>query len=254
MKNIIAAILVSFLGYLIGMSVNYLSDVLPYKRKLALPFCLNCEHQYKWWNYLIITKHCEYCNSQRSLRTWIVVAIFIVASLFLWYFPLERMGYFTSLLLLFYFGVVTVIDIEHHVILHQINIIGAIFGSVLGISLHGAIPTILGGLVGFIIMFLVYQLGPLFMKLLATLKKQTYDEEPLGFGDVYLSGVIGLILGWPAVLAGIIITIISAGLFSLIFILVKIFMKDYHSNLAIPYGPFIVFGAFILLYFRFLFV
>lgn len=254
MINIFIVILLIVSGYLTGMVVNYLSDVLPRKRQLVIPFCLNCNQQYTWFDYLIITSRCKSCGFGRSRRTWIVISIYIVASLFLWFYPPSRLGYFISLLLLLYFGVVTVIDIEFHVILHPISVVGAIFGSVLGFYLHGFVPTVFGGLAGFIIMFLIYQLGPLFMRLLASLRKQAYEEEPLGFGDVYLSGVIGLMLGWPAVVAGIIITIISAGLFSFLFILAKMFKKDYHPNLAIPYGPFIVFGAFVLLFFRFLFI
>jgi prepilin signal peptidase PulO-like enzyme (type II secretory pathway) len=70
----------------------------------------------------------------------------------------------------------------------------------------------------------------------------------LGFGDVNLLAVLGLLLGWPAILLALWIAIFSAGMVSLMVMVVLLLSKQYRSNIAIPYAPFLVFGAFTLLY------
>ena len=40
-----------------------------------------------------------------------------------------------------------------------------------------------------------------------------------GFGDVNLSGVLGLMLGWPFIVVGLVIAVLIGGVISLIYIL-----------------------------------
>lgn len=75
------------------------------------------------------------------------------------------------------------------------------------------------------------------------------DDEAIGFGDVNLSGVIGLMLGWPGIMAGLFLTIIIAGIVSLIYLVLQLVTRRYQAFMAIPYGPFLVASAVILLYF-----
>lgn len=75
------------------------------------------------------------------------------------------------------------------------------------------------------------------------------EDEALGFGDVNLSGVIGLMLGWPGIAAGLILTIFIAGIVSLVYLLIRLLTRRYQAFMAIPYGPFLVASAIILLYF-----
>jgi leader peptidase (prepilin peptidase) / N-methyltransferase len=70
----------------------------------------------------------------------------------------------------------------------------------------------------------------------------------LGFGDVTLSGVMGLLLGWPGIMGGLLIAIGLGGVFSLLFILIKLITKKYQAFSSIPYAPFIIFGSLILIY------
>ncbi|MRR32837.1 hypothetical protein EG834_21460, partial [bacterium] len=62
---------------------------------------------------------------------------------------------------------------------------------------------LLGGLAGFTIMFVFYLLGVAFAKARARRMRaaglETDDEEALGAGDVILSTVLGLFLGWPLI-------------------------------------------------------
>jgi prepilin signal peptidase PulO-like enzyme (type II secretory pathway) len=57
------------------------------------------------------------------------------------------------------------------------------------------------------------------------------------------------LLGWPGIVAGLLLTILLAGVISLLYLLWTVFRKRYDSSLAIPYGPFLVASAIWLLYF-----
>jgi len=237
------------LGWASGVLVNYLSEVLPYKRRLSVPFCLVCGKSMSYVNFFLYPRKCQYCNKLRPSHTWIVEGIYIIAIVLIGVFPSTRVEFFTGLLLLIYFGVITSIDIQHRVILHQVSLTGVVIGTVIGIQLHGVQRTFIGGVVGFSIMLVFYSLGVLLKRYKNRKAGVVVTDEPLGFGDVNLSGVIGLILGWPAILAGLIITIFSAGSASLIYLLIMIALKRYRANLSIPYGPFLVFGVMVLLFF-----
>jgi leader peptidase (prepilin peptidase)/N-methyltransferase len=239
------------LGYGVGMMVNYISDILPYKRKIVYPFCVHCGNKQTLRDYFIWPRHCKTCGKYRSIRVWIVEAVFTGLSLWLWLFPPDALGFSAGMLLLAYFGVVTVIDIEHRLILHPVSIFGAIVGFGVGVWLHGIQATLLGGVFGFGCMLILYFIGILFVRLLARQRDQNIgDAEGLGFGDVNLGGVIGLILGWPGIVGGLVLAILLAGAVSFAYLLIMLFAQRYQHGMSLPYGPFMVASAVILLYFQ----
>jgi len=167
----------------------------------------------------------------------------------MYYFPPPNLGLWGGILWLFIFGLVVVIDLEHRLILHVVSIAGAILGMIFGSINHGVLNTIIGGAAGFGIMLVFYLLGNLFIKFLSRRRGIEIDEVALGFGDVNLAGVIGLLLGWPGVVAGIFVAIILGGIVSGFFLIVQILRKKYQANQALPYGPFLVSSVILLLYF-----
>ena len=70
----------------------------------------------------------------------------------------------------------------------------------------------------------------------------------LGFGDVNLSGILGLLLGWPAITVGLLFAVLAGGLISLFIILGMLVTKKYKAFTAIPYAPFLILSALFLLY------
>jgi leader peptidase (prepilin peptidase)/N-methyltransferase len=76
------------------------------------------------------------------------------------------------------------------------------------------------------------------------------SEVALGFGDVNLAGVMGLLLGWPGIVLGLVLAIFLGGFVSLIYIVIMLITRRYKTFAAIPYGPFLVLGGVILIYFR----
>jgi leader peptidase (prepilin peptidase)/N-methyltransferase len=247
--SFIVIALVILAGLTSGFLVNYIADVLPIKRRLSKPLCLSCGHEYGWIDYINWYRPCPSCGIHHSLRTWLVYFLFVGLSLWLWLRPQSNFNYIIGLLLLVYFGVVTVIDLEYRLILHPTSIFGAIFGFLIGVDLHGIKSTILGGLVGFGVMFFIYYFGRLFMRWVARRRGDITDDEAIGFGDVNLSGIVGLMLGWPGIIAGLFLTIIIAGVVSLVYLVLKLVTRRYQAFMAIPYGPFLVASTIILLYF-----
>lgn len=242
-------ILAIIIGWLLGVLVNYLADVLPLRRRLTRPFCIQCDTSQTWSNYLIWPRRCPVCNHPRSLRVWAVELFYVAASVFIFLYPPVHLGYPLGMIVLAYFGVVVLIDLEYRLIMHPVSIVGAVLGLIVGILRVGWERTLIGGVVGFATMWLLYLLGVLIIKLIDRMRNQSVNDVALGFGDVNLSGVLGLMLGWPLVLVGLVVAVLVGGGISLVYILIKLITRKYHAFMALPYGPFLVLGAIILIYF-----
>ena len=71
-----------------------------------------------------------------------------------------------------------------------------------------------------------------------------FKAEAMGLGDVKFSVVIGLMLGFPAVLSAVLSGVILAGLVAVALVLLRVrTMKD-----SIAYGPFLAMGTLLALY------
>ena len=148
------------------------------------------------------------------------------------------------------FLLIAVIDIEHRLIPHIVVVPAALGLGLLQIldPSRGAARTLLGGLAGAGSFFLLYLMGEAFARLLARARGRALDEVAFGFGDVTLAGLIGLIVGWPAVVLALLVGILTAGLFSLGYLLVMLARRRYTAFTPIPYGPFLILGASLVFY------
>ena len=241
---------IALLGWALGTLVNYFSDVLPIKRKLTKPICVHCQHTQPFLEYLFWPRRCQECGLRRPIRTWLVELAFIGLSVWQWGTPSERLGYWIGMLLLTFLAVVMVIDLEYRLIMHPVSIFGAFLGLGIGIWLHGWLQTLLGGVAGFGIMLVLYFLGGVFARFMSRRRGEEINEVALGFGDVNLAGVLGLILGWPGIIAGLLLAIFIGGAFSLVYVIVLLILRRFRAFIAIPYGPFLVAGVVYLLYIR----
>lgn len=252
------------LGWVSGLFVNYISDVLPRTRHFSQPACLNCGSEFSWADYLTL-RACRSCGIMRSARAWVVQVVMTASFAYFWLHTPKTLGLPLSLIVLTYFAVIIVIDLEHRLILFSTSLFGAALGLVAGtylyffakkLSLGAAVgSSLLGGLIGFIIMYLVYQLGALLTRYRAHKMqaegKLDDEEEAFGGGDVYLAGVIGLMLGWQYILQGLTYGVLLGGLISFVLILASILQRKYSNQsmmIFIPYGPYLIVGAFYMLF------
>jgi leader peptidase (prepilin peptidase)/N-methyltransferase len=235
-------------GWIAGAIINYSSDVLPVSRRLGKANCPKCESDLSWQNYLLF-KNCSNCHSPPGSRAYIVAIAAIIASIFIWYYPPAGLNYILGWLVLDYFGVVVVIDIEHRLILHPVSIVGVILGLTVGALAHGITATLIGGLAGLVIMGLFYLVGILFARYRAKKLGRDDEEEALGFGDVILAGVLGLMLGWPLIWFGLLLGILAGGLISLFIIAFLLVTKKYKTmSFFIAYGPYLILGAVLVMF------
>lgn len=235
------------LGILAGYVINYISDVLPYTRRFSQPTCPECSELIEWRDYLLLKK-CDSCGHKRSIRTYVVLLVMIAGTLYIWLNPPNRINFILAYLVLIYLGVVFVIDLEHRLIMHPVSITGAFLGLVVGIFANGVIPTLLGGAFGFGSMLLLYYGGELFTRFMSRRRGEEIDEVALGFGDVNLCGITGLLLGWPVILAGLLFTIFAGGIGSLLVIAYMLVRKKFNAFTPIPYAPFLIFSILFYLF------
>lgn len=234
-------------GLLLSVLINYLADVLPIRRKLAKPVCKNCQKELNWRRYLLF-EPCMNCKRRSVMRRIFCTVIIIGFLLWQWQQPSQRLGFYWGTILFCYFCLVFIIDFEYRLILIGFSLTGLFLGAGLGWWMHGWMITLVGGAAGFGIMWLLYQAGVWFVKILSKSHQMPMDEVALGYGDVYLGGVVGLLLGWPGITAGLLLAILLGGVSSLFIIVWNLIQKKYQPLQAIPYAPFIIIGAAVLLY------
>jgi prepilin signal peptidase PulO-like enzyme (type II secretory pathway) len=247
LDNLAAAVL----GWTAGLLINYFSDVLPIYRSLKKPVCTHCGHAISHRHYWLWPRACPHCGTARVRRTWVVQLLSVAMAIWFWNSPdlQMRLGLYWGAVVLVYFAVIVVIDMEWKLILHVTSKFGVLLALVIGWSMNGLQTTLIGGALGYGIMFLFYWMGMLFMRVVNRRSASKSDEVALGYGDVNLAGVLGLMLGLPQILIALVLALLLGGILSGAIMLGMAALRRYRSMMAIPYGPFLVLGAMFVLYF-----
>jgi len=128
-------------------------------------------------------------------------------------------------------------DIERRLIPNRVNYGAALFAiatswvwpdrSPADIAIGGAAALAIGA-----VLFITGELFAILLRVRVT---------PFGMGDVKLIVVIGLLLGWPALLAALLLGVVAAGIPAFVLTLAG------QGKRVFPYGPFLVLGALIAL-------
>ncbi len=235
------------LGWLSGSLLNYLADVLPETRSFSRPACPNCSTKRSLLEILFPQK-CRQCQTPPAKRVWVVQIAALIAVPLIRFLPPPALGFWISLVVFLYLAVVFIIDFEHRAILHEVSIVGLVLAIPFGLWLNGWKNMLIGAAVGFGVMLALYYFGVLFNRWLSKARGQEIDEVALGFGDVTLSGILGIALGSPRIIVCLFFAILLGGLTSGLYILVSMARKQYKAFTAIPYAPFLILAAVVLLY------
>jgi leader peptidase (prepilin peptidase)/N-methyltransferase len=255
--------LYALLGLLVGAFLNLCADELPRWRRLRrLPFCPHCDEPYPRWAwlstlaYVRLKPHCPHCGVPIPLRRLVVEVGTAAFFAYLWL----RYGLGGQPVLLFLFTVyaavfvlVVVVDLEHRLILNVVMYPAwafALLGSFLRPEPYFYRLALLGWLVGFGSLFLVYLGGVLFVRVLSKARDKPINAVAFGFGDVRLGGFIGLALGFPDVITAIFLAVLLGGVVGMLYWFVRaVILRRYSLFTAIPYGPFLVLGSAAVLFF-----
>jgi leader peptidase (prepilin peptidase)/N-methyltransferase len=240
------------LGWLGGYLVNYLADVLPVDLKLTHPLCKNpdCQSPIGWRDYFLL-RRCRECQKRMSPRVTLVMLVTTIFTVYIWLSPPQTMGFWPGFIVFVYLFLVALIDFETRLVLRPVSLVGLVICLFAGLLMRTWQETLLGAASGFGIMFLLYILGILFTRWRNKRLGNLQDgEEALGFGDVTLATLLGLLLGWPQIWLNLMNGILLAGVFSILLMIGLLVLKKFRPLMVfIPFGPFFILTAFLQLYF-----
>lgn len=240
-----AFILVFIFGSSIGSFLNVIIDRLP-KKKTTLSgrsHCDSCKRKLTplelipVFSYLFLRGRCRTCHSRIPVRVFFVellTAMLFVSlySYFLWYeMPLAIVVYIFLVSSLFI--PIIFIDLEYGIIPDELLIILTIVvASFVFLSPWSTIIShVLSGLVAFL----------LFLSLFFITK-----GKGMGLGDVKLSFVLGLFLGFPKVIAGFYVAFLGGAIISLVLVFLG---KKHFRKGTVPFGPFLIVASFLSYFF-----
>lgn len=250
--EIVLAAIFALLGVAFGSFLNVCIDRLPAGKSLAYPpsHCDSCQHALALkdlvpvFSWLWLRGKCRYCRAPIPRRVPLVEAL--TGAYFVLVFL--RFGLSLAFAVAAFWGcvflVILFIDWEHKLILNRITAPMAIValallaadslipgrGPMAGLILLPE-PSLLSGLIGaaggFILLLIPAIINP----------------RGMGFGDVKMAGLIGLVTGFPLVFVALMLGIISGGLVAISLLVLRIKGRKE----VIPFGPFLSMGTIVTL-------
>ncbi len=240
--------LILIVPFLFGAVVGSFLNVCIYRLPLGISIvsppssCPECKGRIPFYynipiiGYLLLGGKCASCGAHFSLRYPFVEALSGLAALALF----ARFGLSPALFIYFAFIasliVVTFVDLSHGIIPDVISIPGVLAG--FGASLILANPGWLNSIIGI-------ALGGGVLLVIAGAYYLITGKEGMGLGDVKLLAMIGAFLGWRGVLVTILAGSLTGSVLGIIMMI--IYRKD--SKFALPFGPFLAFGAAVYLFY-----
>jgi leader peptidase (prepilin peptidase)/N-methyltransferase len=251
-------VLLVLLGMVAGAFLNLCADTLPVVGRLQRPTCAYCGQgrpAVAWSGtaaYLARRHRCPSCAAPLPVRHVLVELGTVLLYVLTWL----RSGMTIATLLHVAYGsvflLVLVTDIEHRLIQHAVMlpaILLALLGAFLDPAFDSPRRALLGAVIGLLATLVLYVAGALFGWWMGRKRGRPLREAAFGFGDVTLTTFIGLVVGAPEVLFALLIGVLSAGLFSAGYLLVRgLLQRRYTLFTAIPYGPFLILGGATMLY------
>ncbi|MEA3355291.1 MAG: prepilin peptidase [Patescibacteria group bacterium] len=210
--------------------------------------CDHCKKQIAWFDnipllsYLLLGGKCRYCK--KKIRIDNLILELLVGVQFVWIYWLLKVNFsffghmegFYSFALLIYWLIlfsgslaIAVYDIKHMLIPDQVllPLIGAAFLRLFFSNQWRVLIVALG--------------SSLFLYSIAWLSKKLMKKEAMGFGDVKLAFLMGLVLGWPLIIVSYFIAFLTGAGVGVILILIG--NKKLKSKIA--FGPFLLLGMLI---------
>ncbi len=240
--EIFTMIYVTIIGAIMGSFLGCMGYRIPNKIKTTYPssFCNDCGKPLKWYmnipiiSYIALGGKCAYCHKPINF----IYPFVEIASALLFLCNYVTFGFttnfFISTILTCALMVTIVSDFLYFYISDRVLIlsgIGIIITLLCFESSDIVFKYIIASAVIFILMYLIKLLG-----------NALFKKESLGDGDIKLMGVIGLSIGVMSSIISLFIASVTGLVFSLI-------ISKKNKEGIIPFGPFLLIGALITLYF-----
>ena len=225
------------LGVVVASFLNVCCDRLPAGKSLIYPpsHCSACQHRLSAkdlipvFSYLWLRGRCHYCRAPIPRRLlWVEIGTAVLFGFAYWQYELS----IELAIILFYcclFIVLLVIDLEHGLIL--IRVVYPAMAVALLISIFFSIffpqskivPDIgqaaIGGGIGLVLFLLVVLIS----------------RGGMGWGDVKMAALIGLVTGFPLIFVALLLAVIVGGLVAGILLALKLRRRKE----TIPFAPFL---------------
>ena len=223
----------TLLGMVVASFLNVCCDRLPAGESLVYPpsHCPACQHRLAIkdlipvFSYLWLRGRCRYCQAPIPRRLlWVEVGTGVLFGLAYWRYELS----IELAIILFYiclFIVLLVIDLEHGLILNKIVYPAMAVALLISIFLPQSkiVPEIkqaaIGGGIGLGLFLLVVLIS----------------RGGIGWGDVKMAALIGLVTGFPLIFVALLMGIILGGLVAGLLLALKIKRRKE----TIPFAPFL---------------
>ncbi|MDP8212048.1 MAG: prepilin peptidase [Candidatus Zapsychrus exili] len=255
MEHIIGSF-IFLLGIIIGSFLNVCIVRMPHEKSVVFPgsHCPSCKKPIVWYDnvpllsYIFLAGKCRHCKDKISLRYFLVEFLtgFSFLGLYL-YLGLDIL-LLPYLVMISCFIIATFVDFEHRIIPDEASVGGMCAGLIFSLfipKLHGVMPNLEYPILAYFHSFGLSILGVLIgggcIYAMGVLGDFLFKKESMGGGDVKLLAMIGAFLGWQIALLAFFIAPFFGAIFGII---EKIRTKDN----TIPYGPFLVLGALISLF------
>jgi len=231
------------LGSIFGSFLNVCIYRLPAGKSIVSPpsSCPACGYRIRWFqnipivSYLFLGGKCFSCRvkiSPRYLLIEVLTGLLFTIVLYSYGFSAATLVYWSFVAALV---VITFIDLDHQIIPDIISLPGI----VIGFACSFLIPWLswLDSLLGILI-------GGGVLLTIAWIYEKLAKREGMGGGDIKFLGMLGAFLGWQAVFP---VVFIASLVGSLVGIPLMLLQKG-DTKLAIPFGPFLAFGAMVYLF------
>lgn len=198
--------------------------------------CDYCKRELAWKDlvpvisYLMLLGRCRYCRKKLSYTYPLIELLtgIVFALTYLFFKDTFSLVFY----LIFFSGLITIFfsDLKHGIIPDKIVFPLSTLSLIYSFYRGNIVVDLLSGVIAFSVFLLIYLLT---------------RGRGMGFGDVKLVFLLGLALGFPKIVFSLYLSFLTGALVSIILILWgrKKFAKD-----TIPFGPFLVFGAFISIF------
>ncbi len=259
---ILFVMIAALIGLPVGALINALADDLPETDRVGLPhYPDGTPRPLIAWSGILAFLTNQQTGPDGQRLAWRQPVTELATTIL---FGLTAAIYGFSALTIFWLGVeaililITVIDLEERLILFVVIIPSCIYALIGAVLFNRQISPritfldyIIGGVAGFIVFYLIYLGGKLFIRYMSWRRHEKIDETAFGFGDVMLATLSGLILGWQALLYAFYIAVFLGAAGAIGYILVQRAVKGkYELFTPLPYGQYIVFATLLMLLWR----
>ena len=258
-----------FLVFLLGLCIGSFLNVVILRLEKGESFakgrsyCPNCKHQLAWFDlipvfsFLFLKGRCRYCGKKISIQYPLVeLAAGILFIFIFWKFGfIWNLGFGTWDLIKLCFMwyvissliIIFVYDLKYYLIPDKIlfpAIIIAFFYRVLdfgNLKLFGIWDLGFGISPLFLNYFIASIIASGFFLFIFLISRGAW----MGFGDVKLAILLGLLLGFPNILVGLFLSFFFGAILGVILL----FFKKYGLKSELPFAPFLIIGTLVALFF-----